>query len=139
EAFRTGKGVSQSEYPPETFHAMERASAGMYRNQLVRKWLPTMPQVVSALEAGGSTADIGCGSGRAAITLASAFPKARVFGFDVHPGSIERARANAKEAGVSDRVTFEVRDATSLPEHQFDFVSTFDVVHDSADPLGLLK
>ncbi|HSR57227.1 MAG TPA: methyltransferase domain-containing protein, partial [Candidatus Binataceae bacterium] len=120
EAFRNGRGVTQSEYPAETWEAMERASAGMYRNQLVRKWLPTMPQVIEVLKAGGSAADVGCGSGRAVITLATAFPGARVTGFDVHPGSIDRARANAAAAGVGDRVTFEVRDGTRLPENQFD-------------------
>ncbi len=139
EAFRSGGGVSQSEYPAETWEAMERASAGMYRHHLIKKWLPAMPQVVEALTAGGTAADIGCGSGRAAITLASAFPKARIFGYDVHPGSIERARANAKAAGVGDRITFEARDAAKLPENQFDFISTFDVVHDSVDPVALLK
>jgi SAM-dependent methyltransferase len=139
EAFRNGGGVTQAEYPPETWEAMERSSAGMYRNQLIRKWLPTMPQVVEILNNGGSSADIGCGSGRAAIAIATAFPKAKVFGFDVHPGSIERARANAKAAGVADRITFEARDATKLPENQFDFISTFDVVHDSVDPVALLK
>lgn len=139
EAFRTGKGVPQSEYPPEVFEAMERASAGMYRHQLVRKWLPAMPQVVEALNAGASAADVGCGSGRAAITIATAFPNARVFGFDVHPGSIERARANARSAGIGERTTFEVRDGTKLPENAFDFISTFDVVHDSVDPVALLR
>jgi SAM-dependent methyltransferase len=139
EAFRKGGGVPQSEYPPETWEAMERSSAGMYRNQLIRKWLPTMPQVVEVLSNGGSAADIGCGSGRAVITLATAFPKAKVFGFDVHPGSVERAVANAKAAGVTDRVSFEARDATKLPENQFDFISTFDVVHDSVNPVALLK
>jgi SAM-dependent methyltransferase len=139
EAFRKGGGVAQSEYPPETWEAMERASAGMYRNQLIKKWLPTMPQVIDVLSAGGSAADVGCGSGRAVVALAAAFPKAKIFGFDVHPGSIDRARANAQAAGVADRITFEERNATKLPENQFDFISTFDVVHDSVDPVALLK
>ena len=139
EAFKTGKGVAQSEYPPETFESMERASGAMYRHQFVRKWLPTMPQIGAALEAGGSAADVGCGSGRAVIALAQAFPAARIFGFDAHQGSLERARANAKAAGLGERITFEVRDCTKLPAAAFDFISTFDVVHDSIDPLGLLR
>lgn len=73
------------------------------------------------------------------IALAKAFPGSRIFGFDVHPGSVERARANAGAEGVSDRVTFEVRDGTALPERAFDFMSTFDVVHDSVDPVALLR
>jgi ubiquinone/menaquinone biosynthesis C-methylase UbiE len=88
---------------------------------------------------GGSSLDVGCGSGRAAIAIATAFPKAKVFGFDAHAGSLERARANAKAAGLGDRVTFDVVDCTRLPAAQFDFISTFDVVHDSVDPDALLK
>ncbi|HWJ40509.1 MAG TPA: class I SAM-dependent methyltransferase, partial [Candidatus Limnocylindrales bacterium] len=139
ESFKNGRGVSQSEYPPETWEAMERSSASMYRHSLIRKWLPTMPQVVAKLTEGGSSLDVGCGSGRAAIAIAAAFPKAKVFGFDAHGGSLERARANAKAAGLGDRIKFEVVDCTKLPAAQFDFISTFDVVHDSVDPDALLK
>src|SRR5579871_4011257 len=139
ESFRTGKGIPQSEYPPEVFEAIERGSAPMYRHSLIRKWMPTMPQAVAALEAGGTALDVGCGSGRAVIALATAYPKARVHGYDGHAGSIERARANARAAGVGDRVTFEVVDCTKLPQAQFDFITTFDVIHDSVDPVGLLK
>jgi ubiquinone/menaquinone biosynthesis C-methylase UbiE len=139
ESFKNGRGVPQSEYPPETWEAMERASASMYRHQLVRKWLPTMPQVVAKLSEGGSSLDVGCGSGRAAIAIANAFPKADVHGFDAHAGSLERARANAKAAGLGDRIKFDVVDCTRLPAARFDFISTFDVVHDSVDPGALLK
>lgn len=139
ESFRTGKGLPQSEYPPEVFEAIERGSAPMYRHQLIRKWMPAMPQVVERLNAGGTALDVGCGSGRAVIALATAYPKARIFGYDAHPGSVERARANAKAAGVAERVAFDVVDCTKLPANQFDFIGTFDVIHDSVDPVGLLK
>jgi 2-polyprenyl-3-methyl-5-hydroxy-6-metoxy-1,4-benzoquinol methylase len=139
ESFRTGRGVPQSEYPPEVFEAIERSSAPMYRNSLLRKWLPAMPQVVECLNNGGEALDVGCGSGRAVITIASAFPNARIHGYDAHPGSIERARANAKAAGVAERVKFEVVDCTKLSPERFDFISVFDVVHDSVDPAGLLQ
>jgi SAM-dependent methyltransferase len=139
EAFRNGKGVRQSEYPPETFESMERSTANMYRNQLVKHWLPALPQVVKALEEGGSALDVGCGSGRCAITLAKRFPQAKIFGYDAHPGSLERARNNAHAAGLGDRISFEVVDCTRLPAAKFDFISTFDVVHDSIDPVGLLR
>src|SRR5262249_15989833 len=123
ESFRTGRGVPQSEYPPEVFEAIERGSAPMYRHSLLRKWLPAMPQVVECLNGGGEALDVGCGSGRAVITIAGAFPNARVYGYDGHPGSVERARANAQAAGVAGRVAFEVVDCTRLPTERFDFIS----------------
>jgi SAM-dependent methyltransferase len=139
DSFRTGRGLPQSEYPPEVFEAIERGSAPMYKHSLVRKWMPAMPQVVAALNTGGSALDVGCGSGRAVIALAQAYPNAKLFGYDGHSGSIERARANSRAAGVGDRVTFDVVDCTRLPTDKFDFIATFDVIHDSVDPVGLLK
>lgn len=139
EAFRTGKGVTQADYPPWMFQATERNSLPRYKYKLVRKWIPAMPQVVERLNAGGTAADVGCGGGRAAILIARAFPKTRVFGYDLHPESIERARRNAQEEGVADRVTFELANGTQLPPGKFDLVTTFDVVHDSVDPVALMS
>jgi SAM-dependent methyltransferase len=139
EAFRTGKGVTQAEYPQSFFEAAERNSRTRYQHKLLRKWIPAMPHVVEVLQAGGLAADVGCGGGRAAIMIAQAFPKAHVVGFDIHAESIQRARRNAEAAGVAERVTFEIVNGTSLPERGFDFISTFDVVHDAVDPVALMS
>ncbi|MGH7813918.1 MAG: class I SAM-dependent methyltransferase [Candidatus Binataceae bacterium] len=139
ESFRKGGGVAQTEYPPETWEGIERVTAPMYRHHLVQQWLPAMTGVVEKLNAGGSALDVGCGSGRAAIAIARAFPKAKAAGYDSHLGSVERARANAKAAGVANRVAFEVADCTKLPAARFDLITACDVVHDSVDPAGLLR
>jgi SAM-dependent methyltransferase len=139
EAFETGKGVTQAEYPVSFFEAAERNSRTRYLHKLLRKWIPAMPQVVERLNAGGVAADVGCGGGRAAIMIAQAFPRAHLFGYDIHAESIERARGNAAAEGVADRVRFETLDGGQLPAAKFDFVSTFDVVHDSVDPVGLMS
>src|SRR5690349_21634812 len=47
EAFRTGKGVDQNDYSAEMFESIERGTAPWYRNQLIQKWLPAMPQVAA--------------------------------------------------------------------------------------------
>ncbi len=139
EAFRTGGGVAQSEYPQELFAAMERMTAPMYKHYLVQQWLPALPEVVAKLERGGAALDVGCGSGLAAIKIAQAYPQARVFGFDRHAGSIERARANARAVGLGEtRIRFDVADCNQLPHSTFDFVTTFEVVHDAVDPLALM-
>jgi SAM-dependent methyltransferase len=139
EAFKTGKGVTQEEYPVSFFEAAERNSRTRYLHKLLRKWIPAMPQVVERLNCGGIAADVGCGGGRAAIMIAQAFPKARLFGYDIHAESIERARRNAALEGVADRISFDTLDGAELPAAKFDFVSTFDVVHDAIDPLGLMS
>ncbi len=139
DSFRTGKGVPQSDYPPSMFEASERNSLPRYKYKLIKRWLSALPEVVERLRAAGAVADVGCGGGRAAILIAQAFPKARVFGYDLVAQSIERARRNAQAAGVADRITFEVGDGVALPESKFDLVTTFDVVHDAIDPVGLMS
>ncbi len=139
EAFKRGSGVTQDRYLSDMYEAIERLTAPWYKHHLVQAWIPAMPDVQEKLELGGSACDVGCGSGRAPITLARAFQTAQVEGYDVHAGSIERARANAQAEGVADRVTFTVADGAELPQGRFDFVSTFDVVHDSVDPVGLMS
>ncbi len=138
KAFRHGKGVPQSAYPPEAFEAIERSTAPWYRHKLTQQWLPAMPDVEAKLTSGGNALDVGCGSGRASIAIAKAFPQARVCGVDNHEGSIRRARGNAKAEGLGKRVTFKVADARRV-RGKFDFVSTFDVVHDSVDPVALMR
>lgn len=49
--------------------------------------------------------DLGCGDGRTVITAAKKFG-ARAVGVDIDPERISESRANAKEAGVTERVKF---------------------------------
>jgi SAM-dependent methyltransferase len=139
EAFKTGGGVTQDQYLPDMYEAIERLTAPWYKHELVQSWIPALPGVQEKLEMGGSACDVGCGSGRAPITIAEAFHAADVEGYDVHPGSIDRARGNAELAGVSDRLTFTVGDGSDLPDGRFELITTFDVVHDSVDPVGLMS
>jgi trans-aconitate methyltransferase len=52
--------------------------------------------------------DLGCGDGRIPITAAKKFG-IKAYGVDIDPKRIEEANANAKEAGVADKVAFEVK------------------------------
>jgi 2-polyprenyl-3-methyl-5-hydroxy-6-metoxy-1,4-benzoquinol methylase len=71
--------------------------------------------------------------------LAQAFPHSRYIGYDLFGPTITRATANAQAAGVADRVRFAQHDGSQgLPE-QYDVITTFDVVHDAVDPVGLLR
>ena len=61
-------------------------------------------------------ADIGCGLGASSVLMAQAYPQLRGSpGSDYHDGSIELARKRAADAGVADRVTFEVASAQTFP------------------------
>jgi 2-polyprenyl-3-methyl-5-hydroxy-6-metoxy-1,4-benzoquinol methylase len=139
ERFRRGGGVSQDAYSDDWWDGMQRFTDPWFQNSLVQVWIPAMPEVKEKLEGGALVADVGCGSGRASIKLAKEFPNSRYVGYDISDAQIERANANAKAAGVDDRVTFRKLDvARGLPE-KYDVITTFDVIHDAADPQGLLK
>ena len=134
EATRHGGGVSASRFPDRMVQAVDRANAPSTRLLLTRKWLPTMPDVVEKLERGVRVADVGCGSGAAVLTMASAFPASEFVGYDLDPRAVEAAEAAAGEAALSN-VRFEVLGAEEIPQG-FDLITTFDVIHDLAEPLA---
>src|SRR6185437_16126687 len=51
-------------------------------------------------------------------------------------GSIQTARQRAQEAGVADRVRFEMAPAASYSGTGYDLVTMFDCLHDMGDPVG---
>lgn len=68
--------------------------------------------------------DLGTGDGR--ILIAAAQQRgARGLGVDIDPVMIRRAQANARRAGVADRVTFAVRDLFETPLHEADVVTMY--------------
>ena len=82
---------------------------------------------------------MGCGHGASTILMATAFPASRFVGSDPHAPSIDVARRKAEEAGVADRVRFEVADAAGFSGTGFDLVATFDSLHDMGDPVGAAR
>ena len=139
DAFRTGRGVPQSAYGPDFWQGLTRFTTSWFDNLLLQQWIPAMPEVEAALERGCELADVGCGQGRALVKLATAFPGSRFVGYDVYAPSLDAAREYAAEAGVTDRVRFELADASNGIPARYDVITTFDVVHDAVDPRGLLR
>lgn len=139
EAFRTGAGMPWSEQDSNFFEGVERFFRPGYTANLVDTWIPALDGVQAKLEAGAKVADVGCGYGASTVIMAKAYPKSHFYGFDNHAPSIEQARQRAKEAGVADRVTFEVADAQHFPDHRYELVAFFDCLHDMGDPVGALQ
>lgn len=139
-AYATGQGVSFRDFGDEMPWALEQMNRPVYENRLVKTWLPNLPDVVSRLQAGGSAIDIGCGTGVVPLILAKHFPAARITGLDADSRSIAIARGYARDAGLADRVEFVEAKAEQLDSSQrYDFISTFDCIHDLPDPAAVLR
>lgn len=139
KAFKSGEGIPMTAYDHDTWEGMERDMTGVYKAKLLDNWVPAIPEVQAMLERGVDVADVGCGSGRALTLLAEAYPNSHYVGYDVFQPVVERAKSNAELAGVADRVQFRTVDCSAGLPDKFDVIITFDVIHDVADPVGMLK
>lgn len=138
-AFRDGTGVPYAEY--ELHDLQAGFTRPLFVNLFAGEWVPQIPGLRDRLEADppARVLDVGCGEGMASVALAQGYPKATVTGIDLDEASIAGARRNAAEAGVADRVTFEVRDAADAGlEAGYDAAFCFEMVHDLSDPVGVL-
>jgi SAM-dependent methyltransferase len=136
EAFRSGAGVGWHEHHHDLFSGTERFFRPGYVANLVESWIPALDGVQAKLEAGGLVADVGCGHGASTVIMAQAYPRSEFVGFDYHEDSVRRARAAAQDAGVAERVSFEVAAAKAYPGDGYDLVAMFDCLHDMGDPAG---
>ncbi len=134
-AFKNGGGVAWGNMAPCLFCAVARFFRPGYLQNLVQNWLPALEGVATKLHDGARVADIGCGHGWSTVLMAQAFPRSQFFGFDFHPGSIEQARAHAREHNVNN-ASFEVGTAKNYPARDLDCVTFFDCLHDMGDPAG---
>ncbi|GAB3820958.1 class I SAM-dependent methyltransferase [Tessaracoccus terricola] len=138
-AYRDGTGISWAEFGVDA----REGQAEMNRPWLAQLpgVLGNVPQVHSALSRPGARiADVGTGAGWSAIAMAQAHPGLRADGFDVDEPSVALARANAEQAGVSDRVRFHLADGDSLASHgHYDAVFAFECLHDMPRPVDVLR
>lgn len=133
DCFRSGGGVPYSAFP--RFQAvMAEDSGAAHDATLIDVTLPLIPGLTGRLRQGIDVADIGCGSGHAINLMAEAFPRSRFVGFDVSDDGIAAARLEAERRGLAN-ARFDKRDAAYLDEiSRFDFITTFDAVHDQVRP-----
>lgn len=134
EAFSTGIGFPYDAFGPEGAGGVEGMLAPWFRTMLVPLALPRLEGVVAKLEAGAKVADVGCGTGVALIEIAKAYPRCELHGYEISAHALARAEDNKRQAGVTN-VTFHEATRDPLPEDgSFDFVTTFDCIHDMTHP-----
>jgi 2-polyprenyl-3-methyl-5-hydroxy-6-metoxy-1,4-benzoquinol methylase len=95
--------------------------------------------IASLVDEGASCFELGCGSGRTAVAIASA-RGARVHGIDIAAPMITLAERLAREAGVAELCSFEAADFDSFrPSERYDTFVAVGVLDYFADPLPMLR
>eukprot|EP00439_Symbiodinium_sp_Y106_P089998 s1_g2534.t1 len=137
DCFKTGEGTSYDDYP--CFHQVMAEDSGQtVVAQLFDVIVPLVPGLDDRLRAGIDVMDAGCGEGRALIALAEQYPESRFVGYDLCADAIATATGLAQSKGLTN-LRFEAKDLTGYDtKDAFDFVTSFDAVHDQKDPQALV-
>jgi 2-polyprenyl-3-methyl-5-hydroxy-6-metoxy-1,4-benzoquinol methylase len=138
ECFWRGGGVPYSKFPRFQVLCAELtwAASDAY---LLKAVLPLVPGLRQRLEGGINVADVGCGWGHALNLMAEAFPASCFVGWDVSDEALAAGRAEAERKELAN-VRFERRDVAALEVSEgFDFITSFDAVHDQARPDLVLR
>ncbi|MCR8915420.1 methyltransferase domain-containing protein [Marinobacter panjinensis] len=138
QCFKNGGGLPYQAYP--CFHqVMSEDSAQTVVSALRDHILPLIPGLNARLEQGIDVLDAGCGAGLALLSLARAYPRSRFVGYDLCPEAFAQTAREAACTGLTN-LTFEARDLRNFSEpERFDLITSFDAVHDQADPQALLS
>jgi SAM-dependent methyltransferase len=135
EAFRGSGAYGWDRRSEEYLHGSDLFTRTALPAELIGA---VLDQLGTGLADGGTVADVGCGYAAPTLAIAAHFPAARVLGIDYHDVSVAHARKVAAQAGLSDRLRFEVAAATDLPGTGYGLITFFDSLHDLGDPVGAL-
>ena len=139
EAFRTGVGHDYDSHGPEGAVGIERSFEPWNQNFLIPMVIPALEGIQERLTVGARVADIGCGSGGAALLMGSTFPKSIIEGFDISKFALERAEERKIDAKISNVSFFDPRDKPIADDNSYDLICTFDCIHDMTHPTEMMK
>ena len=141
ECFKKGGGVPYEDFM--RFHTVMAEDSGQsVLSSLETHVLSLVPGLTDRLAKGISVLDIGCGQGRILNRLAELYSNSRFTGMDISVEAIGKARTYASQKRLGN-VEFVVRDLSDFDEtaesERFDFITSFDAIHDQIKPLNVLK
>jgi 2-polyprenyl-3-methyl-5-hydroxy-6-metoxy-1,4-benzoquinol methylase len=141
EAYRTNDGLAWDAYGPVLLESQAAINRPVFEALLATEWVPALADVDARLrQPGARIADLACGVGWSSLALARAYPTAEVDGVDLDEWSIAQATANARDAGLADRVSFIRADAADPAlSGRYDLVTILEAVHDLSRPVDVLR
>jgi 2-polyprenyl-3-methyl-5-hydroxy-6-metoxy-1,4-benzoquinol methylase len=139
ECFTHGGGVPYEKFA--RFHEVMAEDSGQsVMSSLESHILPLVPGLKEKLEGGIRMLDVGCGRGRIVTRLATLYPRSRFVGMDLSADAITYAQRHAFGLANAEFVARDLSDFDRTAESDaFDFIATFDAVHDQAQPLKVLQ
>lgn len=141
ECFKNGGGVPYEKFP-RFQEVMADDSGQSVMEALEEHVVPLVPGLHYQLTAGIRVLDVGCGRGRIITRLAELYPKSKFVGLDLSTEATTYGNEQAEAKGLTN-VEFVQGDATAMDqrfaEKSFELITTFDAVHDQAEPLTVLR
>ena len=139
ESFRTGIGRDYDSHGPDGAVGIERGFEPWNVANLVERVLPAVGGLVDRLRSGARVADIGCGTGGAVLLMAKAFPQSTFVGYDISQFALARANERLVASGLTNASFVDPRTNPLPTDHQVDFVTTFDCIHDMTHPADMMR
>jgi 2-polyprenyl-3-methyl-5-hydroxy-6-metoxy-1,4-benzoquinol methylase len=141
DCFKNGGGVPYEKFP--RFHEVMAEDSGQsVLSSLERHIVPLVTELAGRLSSGIHALDVGCGAGRIINRLAELYPASKFTGIDLSEQAIGMAREDATSKGLTN-VEYLTADLSDFHKNadveKFDFVTTFDAIHDQAKPANVLK
>jgi len=141
QCFRQGGGVPYSRF--SRFHEVMAEDSGQSAvHSIFDSILPLIPGITEKLQSGIDALDVGCGRGKIFLLLAAHFPKSRFTGMDLSQEVTSAAQAEANSLGLTN-IRFIAKDLSRFDEEAtadtYDFITTFDAIHDQANPKAVLR
>ena len=108
---------------------------------VIDSYYSQVAEEIAAHLSGGILLDIGTGPGYLPIEIANRSSAVRIIGVDLSRKLIQMARSNAQEAGLSDRLKFQLGNAGRLEfeDSAFDMVISTGMLHSLKDPVRVLQ
>jgi SAM-dependent methyltransferase len=137
DCFRHGEGLTAADHHPDLPHVLDRLDAPLLHNYLTLHWLPALlPEVEQRLAAGAAVADIGCGTGRALVEMADAYPHSSFTGYEANERAARRARQALIREGLDGQVSVVQAGTEGLAGCRYDFITVLNTVNEMVDPVG---
>lgn len=140
EAFATGVGRPYDEQ--EVAEGIDRHHAIEIRDVFIPTVLPAAKNgaTVTALQKGCKVADLGCGAGNLVLAIAKAYPNSTVHGYEISQQALSIGATNLVRSKVKNAFLVDANeDPLGSHVHEYDVITTFDVLHDAPHPAELIR